>query len=87
MAPNFCDAHGPLMRTLGNLEQGQEDLCSKVDEMKEAFEKLTKELQELKLSNARSDTKSGILYWAINGGLITAAYASMHFLLRRLSGE
>ncbi len=87
MAPNFCDAHGPLMRTLGNLEQGQEDLCGKVDDMKEAFTKLTTELQDLKLREAKETTKANILYWAINGGFITAVSAGMHFLMKRLGGE
>ncbi len=85
--PDFCGFHPELRRIFGQLEQGQADLCKEISEVKEQLAILAQALKERELANARSDTKAAILYWVLNGGLITGISAAIHFILRRLYGD
>jgi hypothetical protein len=85
--PDFCGFHPELMRIFGQLEQGQADLHREMGEVKKELTALARALKERELANAKSETKAGLLYWALNGGLIAGISAATHFLIKRLSGE
>lgn len=97
MPPDYCAAHGPLMRSLGALEARQEELCRDVKEIKKLLEDKAKEekekAKEEKIEDrARTEmnTKTKILLAAIATVVIAALSAGIssgaHYLIARLLG-
>ncbi len=86
MPPGWCPEHGPLMRSIGAIEQAQEDQCREIKEIKGLLQDLIKKVGEEKAVSIEEKTKSGMLYWTISILVIALVSAATNWIMRKLCG-
>ncbi len=87
MPPDFCADHGQLMRSMGAIEQAQEDQCREIKEIKALLQALTAQIQKNGKTVAEEKMKSSLLYWSLGTAGVAAISAGTHWLINKICGQ
>ncbi len=91
MPPDYCPAHGELMRSLGAVEAHQEELCKDLKEIKGLLQEKAKEEKVEDRVRVEMNTKTKIILAAIATVLVAAISAGIssgaHYLIVKVFGH